>query len=486
MASPTNPGTPPPPPSLPSGGEQFPRATPPGSLPPGPPLRYRHRSIFSGLLLIIAGVLLLAATLHPSFSVGYAIRHYWPVIFIIWGIAKLIDRYAQPGGAPRPLLTGGEFGLIILLVVLVCFVAFVGWVQNRRSGLGNSFGDFGMFSQHYTETKRIDVKQVGDPKPVFTISTANGSINVHAGNGNELLVVGSASAGGNTQQAARDRLRNFDLSFDGPAGNYQIHPVNANGGGVSVDLDVQVPKSAGVSARTQRGDVTVANVQGSSTTSTRNGDLQIHDVGGEVAAESVNGDANIRNVGGDVTFTGRGGGDVDITDVQGNATVGGNVFGDVDLRNVGKGVRYSSPRATVQVGSLAGELKIDHSNVALSRATGPIMITARNQDMRLDGVGGQLDLNETHGDIIVTFAKPPNAPVNINNDAGDVTLNLPPQSSFALFAQSRSGDVSNDFAPGAEQDGDHGPHTISITEGRGGPIIHITTKYGDIHIGKTQ
>lgn len=453
---------------------------------PPVPVR-RRRSIFSGLLLIIVGALLLVATLHPTFSLGYVFTHFWPVIIIVWGFSKLIDRYAHPTGAPpAALITGGELGLIFLLIIVVVFVAFVGWVHNRRNGIVNNFGDFGMFTQHYAETKRIDVKQVGDPKSLFSITTPNGSINVHTGNGNELLVNGNASAGGNTEQAARDRMKNLDLAFDGPDGNYQIRPVNANGGGVSVDLDVQLPKPASVNARTNRGDVTVAGVQGPTDVSTHNGDVQIHDVGANVTTNLQNGDAHIRNVAGAVSFTGRGGGDVEITDIQGEATLGGNVFGDVDLRNVAKGVRYNSPRANVQVGGPIGELKIDTSDVVLSRAMGPITISARNQDMQLNNVQGQLNLMETHGDIDVTFAEPPNAPINITDDAGDVTLNLPPQSNFTLFAQSNAGDITDDFAENPRHDDDHSPHVVNVTHGSGGPPIRIVTKYGDIHIGNSK
>jgi DUF4097 and DUF4098 domain-containing protein YvlB len=478
MASPINPGTPALPPAPPAGG-------PPSS--PRPPVPYRRRSIFSGLLLVIVGVLLLFATLRPGFSLGYVISHFWPVIIIIWGIAKLIDRYAVPSGAPpTAIVTGGELGLVFLLVALVCFVALIGWIHNRRGEFANHFGDFGMFTEHYSDTKRIDVKQVGDPKSLFSISTPNGAINVHTSAGNELLVVGNASAGGNSEQAARDRLKNLDLAFDGPDGNYQIHPVNASGNGISVDLDVQLPKAASINARTQHGDVTVADVQGPTDAATRGGDLQIHDVGAGVTADLQNGDAHIRNIAGPVSFTGRGGGDVEITDVQGDATLSGNVFGDVDLRNVAKGVHYSSPRANAQIAALPGELKIDNSDIVLSHGEGPITISAKNQDLRLDQIQGPLTLTETHGDINVTFTTPPNGPININNDSGDVTLNLPPRSNFSLYAQSNSGDITDDFAANPEHDDDHRPHIVNVTHGTGGPAIRVVTKYGDIHIGNSQ
>ena len=474
-------------------GSLLPPPTPPsGQLPPGPPsfqppVRYRRGSIFSGLLLIIVGTLLLVARLHSNLSLGYVITHFWPVIIIVWGLSRLIDRYALPhGSAPGGMVTAGEIALIVGLIAIVGFFAAVGsiayWLRDARFN-GN---EFGVFNQRYSETKRIDMKQLVAPNSVFTVNTQNGTINVHAGNDKSLLAVGTASAPGTSEQAALNRMKNLDLSFDGNPGNYQIHPINANGGGISVDLDVQLPKTASVTARSQRGDVTVIGFNGATDVATRTGNIQIHDVGSNVIADVQNGDTHIGNVAGSVNFTGRGGGDVEITDVQRDVTVGGNIFGEVDVRNAAKGVHYSSPRASAQIAALPGEFKIDNSDIALSHASGPIVINAHNQDMRLDNVSGQLNLSEIHGDINITFASPPKAPITIDNDSGDVILVLPPQSSFTISAQSNSGDIDDDFG-GTHNNPTGGGHaTFEATYGSGGPLIHITTKYGTIHIAKTQ
>lgn len=485
MASPINPGTPAFPPVPPPGGQ--PQLPPGPPLPPRPAVPYRRRSIFSGLLLVIVGVLLLIATLRPGFSLGYVISHFWPVIIIIWGISRLIDRYAMHSAAPPgAIVSGGELGLVFLLVALVCFVAFIGWVRDRRQGTW----DLGPFTAQYSQTQQADSGSLR-PGSWVSINTPNGNISVQPGPDNAIHAVANETARAQNEQQARDRLRAVNIATDrtefGLTGDgYSVRPVNVPGGNISVDLNVQVPKNVPVNARTQRGGVTVADVQGPTNVTSRGGDLQIHDVGAGVTADLQNGDAHIRNVSGPVTLNGRGGGDLEITDVQGDTTISGNVFGDVDLRNVAKGVHYSSPRASVQVTGLPGELKIDNSDIVLSRAVGPITISARNQDLRLDQVQGQLDLTETHGDINVTFTAPPKDLINITNDSGDVTLNLPPQSNFSLMAQSNSGDITDDFAPNPEHDDDHGPHVVNVTHGSGGPTIRIVTKYGDIHIGNSQ
>lgn len=473
-----------PPPSVPP-------APPAGALPPAPgaprpqqpTAPFRRRSVFSGLLLIVVGGLLLVATLNPGVRLGYIIGHFWPVIFILWGVAKLVDRSVlSQGGEHRPLITGGEVILIIVLLFLTLFVAAGRWVGGRfpRGAI-----DLGPFSERYSQNRRVDVREVL-ASSTFSVTTQSGGINVHGSGDNGLLVLGTASAPGSSQQDADNRMRNLDVVFDGPPGAYSIHPVNVHDNNVSVDLDVQLPKAAKVVAKVQRGDVAVSDVQGGADAATHNGGIDIHDVAKDVTADSGNGDVHIRNINGAVNLNGHGGGEVEIADVQGAIAVNGNIFGDVEIRNAAKVVAFSTPRANVQAAGIPGQLKIDNGAIELSRATGPISVTARNQDVRLNDVAGNIDVNNKRGDINLTFSTPPKAPVNISTDAGDVTVILPPQSTFTIEATSNSGDITDDFSSAHIEDDTHGPHQDNHTYGSGGPVIHVTTKYGDIHIGKTQ
>jgi DUF4097 and DUF4098 domain-containing protein YvlB len=471
------------PPNLPPGP---PTGTAPAQppYPQGPPPRpVRRRSIFPGLLLILMGVIFLVGQLYPGFNLGYAITHFWPVVIILLGAAKLIDRFAAPREVEHPaVLTGGEIGLIVLMALLVGVVAIVGHI--RGDFQSNGF-DFGPFQQRVSETRQASVLKVNKPDSLYTIDTPRGAINIHAASDNSLNVVGTGTATAGSENVARGILHNLDVAFDGPDGNYHIHPVNANGG-VSVDLDVALPKAATVVARTQRGDVTISDVQGSADASTRNGDLQIHDTGSTVTADIQNGDAHIRNVAGEVNLSGRGGGDVDIADVKGAVTLSGNPFGDIDVRNAPKGVHYSSSRSNLQLGGVSGELKMDTGDINLSRASGPVVINARNQDLSLDEVDGQIQISDNRGDIAVSFSKPPKSPINITDDSGDVTLTLPDNSAFTVSADSKSGNISSDFAPDSGSSGVISNHHLDATHGSGGPTIQISTKYGDIHINKSH
>ncbi len=81
----------------------------------------QRSSIFSGLLLIVLGILFLLARFHPNLGIWHLFWRFWPVLIILWGIAKLVDHMsAERAGESRPpLLTGGEAALLLLIVFVL-------------------------------------------------------------------------------------------------------------------------------------------------------------------------------------------------------------------------------------------------------------------------------------------------------------------------------------------------------------------------------
>src|SRR5258708_12533212 len=62
-----------------------------GNLTSNPTGRLRTSGVFSGLLLIIFGFLLLFHN-YGHLEIGNLIHHWWPLIFIFWGGTKLYER----------------------------------------------------------------------------------------------------------------------------------------------------------------------------------------------------------------------------------------------------------------------------------------------------------------------------------------------------------------------------------------------------------
>src|SRR2546422_10420393 len=92
-------------------------SVPSGKEPPGAHMtngRPRRRSIFTGVVLIVLGLIFLAQNFRGEFGFWRLFSKWWPLLLILWGVAKLIDRLAaqRSGEGAPPTITGGGILLV--------------------------------------------------------------------------------------------------------------------------------------------------------------------------------------------------------------------------------------------------------------------------------------------------------------------------------------------------------------------------------------
>lgn len=452
--------------------------------------RHQRRSIFPGLLLIVLGAIFLLHRFDPSFGVGHLIRVYWPLLIILWGVAKLIDHFAaqNTGQSRAPLLSGGEAALLVLLAFVLIAFGFRDWLNERFPELDIEIAPF---QQSFSQSRQLAGQEI-PPGAHVLIETARGSITVHGGDGRDLRADVNESSPGANESAADARMKSVDVIIEQTANGYNVHPVHQTDfdGAVTVDLDVQVPKTANLTLHTSHGDINVSAIGGVVDARTENGDIEIHDAASDVFAQLQKGDARISGIGGNVTLKERGNYS-EIADVVGDVTVEGPILGSTVVRKAGKTTRITSPWSNVTFEHLSGRLELDSSDIQLSDVAGPARIQTRNKDVTAENVGGQLDIVSSHGDVKVVYATPPAAPLSITNDSGGVDVTLPAKSSFEIAAFSRSGEVNSDFEDPSLKTTDESRDgrlngQFGGKSGTPGPKITITTSYGTIELHKSS
>lgn len=441
-------------------------------------------SIFTGLLLIVLGVIFLLDRFDPAFGLGRLIRIYWPVLIILWGVAKLVDHFAaRRVGEPRAaLLSGGEAALMILLAFVLAGFVFRDWIRNH-------YPDFNVelppFHQSYSQTHQL-APQTLPPGARVTVDTERGDVSIHVGEASDLRVSVKESAWAPTESAADEQMRNVDIVIEQAGNVYHVHPVHQDSlhSRVSVDLDIDVPKTISVEVSTGHGDIQISGIAGNAIARTASGDIEIHDIGSDVAADLQNGSAKITGISGTVKLTGRGS-DVDLSNISGDATVEGAFVGTVRANNVAKTLRCVSPWSDLTITRLTGRLEADSGDIEVADAHGPMKLVARNKDIDVKNVSGRIEIVSTRGDVKVSYAAPPRDDLSITNDSGDTDVTLPAASSFGVFAVSRSGEVESEFdASSLKTSNEDDRGQISGKIGTTGPTINITTSYGTIHLRK--
>jgi hypothetical protein len=446
----------------------------------------QRSSIFGGLLLILLGILFLLARFNPDLRMWHLFWRYWPLLIILWGIAKLVDNMSahQTGQTRPPLLTGGEAALLVLVVFVLAGMGIYSRVREKMPDLNI---DIGLFDHKASESQELGPKSIPAGSHV-TVTTGRGSITAHGGDSNDLSVSVEESAEGVTDAAAQDRLKSLKVVIEQTRDGYLVHPMNSEGGGeqITVDLDVTLPKKVSLTANSNHGDINISGISGAVTAGTKHGNIEIHDSGSDVAAELETGDARIANVLGSVHLTGRGN-EINVNDVAGDATFEGEFYGPIHIRNVTKTTHYISQKADLTLAHMTGRLELDSGEINVSDVDGPAKLNTHDKDMEVENIAGRLDITDTHGSIKVSYSQPPRADINISNESGEVDLTLPSDSKFEISAVSRSGELQSDFDdPSLKQDNENGTGRLTGKVGSQGPKIQITTSYGTIYLHKSS
>jgi Putative adhesin/Domain of unknown function (DUF5668) len=448
-----------------------------------------RRSVFGGVLLILIGILFLLRNHFPELNIGHILRLYWPVILIVWGLAKLFDNFSarHSGDARPPLVTGGEIALLILLFVLVS--GFWGFDK-----IHDQFADTDSFSWDDLWVKKgvpvtEDVPPVSvKPNTSITVHSPLGDITVFADEDTDLRIVATKTVSSVSDSESQRRASSIHIDVTPVSGGFRVEPSGISGdrAHTRVDLEVHLPKQVSVTAQTENGDITITGIAGAATAISQNGDVAIHDVSSDVTATLQSGDVRIADVHGDVRLHGKGNA-VELSDVTGNVTIDGEFFGPVQVSNVSQTTQYTSSRTDLTVLKMRGRLDLDSDSLQISDVDGGIKLRTHDKSIELDNTAGRIDVNNAHADVSINLNKAPGDEINVQNDSGGVDLALPPNSSFEISATSRSGKVDSEFeASTLNQQTAGDTSKLEGKIGTHGPKITLVTSYGTINLRKSE
>jgi DUF4097 and DUF4098 domain-containing protein YvlB len=449
----------------------------------------QRRSIFSGLVFILLGILLLIGEYRPGWDVWDFFYRYWPLLLILLGVAKLFDHFmaTRTGEARPPAITGGEIALIIVMFFVLGSIVAFHRVKRQLPDMGIDIDMGDMFQHPYDWTTVLPVESAHSNEAV-SISTPRGNISVHPSTDDKLHVIVHKTASASDESEAHRRADAVTVAVTPTNGGYEIRPQESGeqSSRVRVDLEVQLPSESSITAQTSRGNITVIQMNGPLTVNSKSGDLDIHDITGDVSLDMSHGDARLMNVKGNVRLSGAGT-ELDLTQISGDATINGDFFGPIRVRHVAKSLRYTSSRTNLTLDHLTGQLELDPGELSVTDLPGNIQVTTANKDITLENVTGHMDVTSRRGNITVRFPTQPREDVRITDDSANIEVTLPAQSSFDIMAVSRSGEIENDFqGPALKVTTTGDTKVLQGSYGTHGPHITLNNTYGTISIRKRQ
>jgi len=447
-------------------------------------LRPRGSSVFSGLILIFIGLLLLLHN-YRGFELTGIVLRWWPLILIFWGAIKIYERTAGPRGVQpgASRITSGEVFLVLGLLALVGIVVGVDQARRRLPGMDEI--DIG--GEAFASSIDMAPKAVPANARV-TVRGGRGDITVRASDTPEIRVAGKVSVKSWSESGAKKLSEQVSAEIVQNGDGYEVRPTGAGNSHVSVDMDITVPKKALLAIHTDKGDVSVSDMASQVSIDNGNGDIDVRGTGGDVSVDMRHGDAKISDTKGDVKISGHGG-SIEVVNASGSFTINGEFVGPIRADKVAKGVRFVSHRTDLTLTQLSGHMEAGSGNLDVVDAPGNLIARTRDEDINIENAGGKVTIENRNGNIQVRFSSPPKEDIEITNSSAPITVTLPESSSFEILADCHSGDIDSEFEADTlkKTSTESGDSHLEGKYGRGrGPKITLKTSYGSISIHKTS
>jgi DUF4097 and DUF4098 domain-containing protein YvlB len=450
----------------------------------------RRTSIVGPVILLALGTVLLLVSLGRLSWVQSLewFGRWWPAVLIFAGVVLLVewalDQRSTDERAGSRTLGGGVVALLIFLAFfgVASHVAARGlaWKNaNFGDGFGDGFGDtFGNRNDTYDDLS----------SPI----AAGAALVIHDPHG-DVTVTGSSTDGlvhvnVHTQTYAwneRDIQRKVQALrpvFSASGKDMDLTVGYASGG--QSDLTVAVPAGTPVTVNADHGDINISELHSAVSLSANHGDVTASEIQGDIQATVNDDDASVKfsEIKGSLNVNGHTG-DVDITELTGPLTMHGDFYGTTHLQHITGNLQFDSSRTHFAAVRLDDEFSVEKDSLDASGLLGPVVLKTSSKNITLDRVQGNVDVTNSNGDVNVTNAAP-SATISIQNRHGSVDLGLPASASFVLDAQTRNGDMENDFGLSTQGDGDN--HTLRGTVGSHGGKITLATSDGDVTVRKSS
>lgn len=460
--------------------------TPPPIAPPPP---RRQRSVAGPFVLIIIGTVFLLATMR-ILSVGHLAHlfaNYWPVLLILWGVIKVFEHMQAQRLGTRS--SGIGAGGVVLVVMIVFFGLIATQLEHVNwSGLRDNFnfddndfpnifgGDTFNFDDHLEASFPAGA--------TLKVIDTRGAVSIHPSNDNKITVVVRKRIAADNQSDA-DKYNNETRPTITSIGGLVTVDAKVEGSGehpVETDLDISLPRKAPVTISSRRGDVNVSGREGNVDISAQHGDTTVDDVTGSVKVSQEKGSAKVQQVSGDVHIEGRLN-EVSLADIRGSAQLEGEFQESIKLERIAKLVTFKSSRTDMQFSRIDGSLELDSDELHAEQITGPLHLTTRSKNIRLDAVSGDVRLQDDNGAVEVAMRNVGN--IQIDNRNGDVQLSLPDKAGFRLDAHTRDGEIQSDFE-GLNVNNKEHESRASGSVGNGASHIVINNEHDNIEIRKAS
>ena len=442
----------------------------------------RSSGLFSGLVLLSAGILLLLHNyghldLHEFFT------RWWPLLIIFWGIVKLYERtVGQKFGGGGGGISTGEVFLVLGMLALLGMVVAVDYGKER---FGDTIED--IRGNNYSFDLDVSPKEI-PPNAHVVVRTTRGDITVRSSDDAQIRVTAKKNVKTWSENEAGRIAKPVNVEITKNGDTYEVHPTgyDLSDARISVDMEVTVPRKSTLTIKTDKGDVTASDLAADVGVTNQNGDVEVRDTAADVLIEMRKGDVKVSDTKGDVKVSGKGG-EIDVSSATGSLTVDGDFYGPVRADRLARGLRVISAKTDLTLSALSGHMEASSGNLDIVDAPGNLSLRTRDVEVNVENPGGKVSIDNRNAQTTVRFSSAPKDEVQITNSSAGISLTIPGSSSFEIVADCRNCEIESEFTGLAATKSESGDAHLAGKSGSGhGAKITLKTSYGNIELRRSS
>jgi hypothetical protein len=299
----------------------------------------------------------------------------------------------------------------------------------------------GSFDRTLTVTGPVDLE----------VRSGSGSIEVRTGQAGRVEISGRVRAGDwgvfRSRSSAQERVRRIEASppIEQAGNRVTVGRIDDEDlqNHVSISYTVVVPPETTLVSKTGSGSHLIEGVRGTVTATSGSGSIRVRDAGGDVRTSTGSGSIRADTLAGSFSAN-SGSGSIDGVSVKGSITV-----------------------------------KSGSGSIAVSQSGGgPTEASTNSGSIRLTGLRGSVRASTSSGTLHVQGE--PTSDWRLSSSSGSVTIQLAGKQAFALDAHSNSGRIATDYP--VTVGGIINRREVRGSVNGGGPLLHVRTSSGGIHI----
>lgn len=491
------------------------------------------------LSLIALGILLLVSN-FIELDVMKLLSIYWPSVIIIFGMELIVSKFIvdRKEDNTKVGIDGISFTVLLVIVFISLFITGV----NRIATNIEIFPD--IITQYKYETdfdKSFTID--GEGKDGILIENTFGEVEINTHEENTIKVSAEISIKHNDMELAENIVEDIiDINEDYgskvyiKSEHYRFLQDRSKIKEIRVKYLVTVPQRFDADIINAFGPVTVDGIQEKVAITNKHGDVSAKNIGNgikiengfgrveisdikgnkEVIIVNQHGDVTAKNIECDIKID-NGHGKVDIFNVKGHAEVR-NKFQRVKAIEVDNGLDIFNPQGEVYIQAIKGDINIEnsHDEVSINKGEGNVKVNSEFSEVSIENIDGNVEVRTTHdditienvtgnvlahnsfnnievkeankrvelknrhGDILFETSKIVEGDITIDNDQGDITIDIPngQQGQFQIFTE--YGQIKDNFGFAIKEEGNK--ESIIQKIGEKNVYFYLTTRHGDITV----